>query len=111
MIKLFFNFLLFFSFVGTLSRAAVLIPQSSLEESKYDLHQKNEISAMEYLMENTTQQLEIQKQLKQLMLDFQTQKEVFIQGKQTKTHAALMVRTARQIYETIQTHHLQYLFS
>ena len=49
--------------------------------------------------------------MRQLMLDFRRQKEEFAQGNETKAHVAQMVRTARQIYESIAVHHLQHLFS
>jgi|GEM_PF-3091143 len=103
--------LFFFFIVAAYGHAAIIIPESSLEEPKNILQGVDEINAMNHLMESTAHQLEVQKQMRQLMVDFQRQKEEFIQGNQTKAHAAEMVRTARQIYETITAHHLQYLFS
>jgi len=103
--------LFFFFIVFAYGHTAIQVPQSSLEEPKSFFHGTDEITAMNHLMENTTYQLEIQKQMRQLMVDFQQQKEEFVQGNQTKAHAAQMVRTARQIYEMIAAHHLQYLFS
>ena len=88
----------------------VQVPQSSLLEHQAFLDE-DEIAAMDHLLDNTSHQLEVQKQMRQLMLDFRRQKDEFAKGNQTKSHAAQMVRSARQIYESITAHHLQYLFS
>lgn len=106
MVRVFSLFLLLFS--ASLGMAAVQVPQSSLVEVKST---EDELAVMGHLMENTSQQLEVQKQMHQLMRDFRDQKDAFAAGNQTKSHAARMVRTARQIYESITAHHLEYLFS
>ncbi len=110
MVKIFLGLFFFFTVVAN-GHGAIVIPQSSLEEPKNSIQGPDEITAISHLMESTAHQLEVQKQMRQLMVDFQKQKEEFIRGNQTKAHAAEMVRTARQIYETIIAHHLQYLFS
>lgn len=91
--------------------AALQVPQSSLVEPDYPVHGEDEVAVLDHLLENTAHQLHIQKQLRQLMLDFRRQKKEFSQGNQTKAHASQMVRTARTIYESITENHLHYLFS
>lgn len=89
----------------------LLIPQSSLIETQLPLGAEDEVKMIEQLIAATTKQLESQKQLKELMLQFQKQREEFIQGNQTKSHAGRMVRTARQIYEMITLNHIEHLFA
>src|SRR5690349_16865385 len=91
--------------------AAIQVPQSSLSEPKTSLNGENEVFAMDQLVRNTAYQLEVQREMLQLMLDFRKQKDAFAKGNQSKAHAAHMVRTARLIYESITAHHLQHLFS
>lgn len=111
MTKRFSQILSLFFLPTVLGLAAIQVPQSSLSEPKKGIYAEDETTVMGHLMENTAQQLEVQKQMHQLMLDFRIQKDEFARGNQTKSHAARMVRTARQIYEGITAHHLQYLFS
>lgn len=112
MVKFFLISLFVASFVAVTHHAvAIQVPQSSLMEREPSLNAEDEIAAMNHLLDNTSHQLEIQKQMRQLMEDFRRQKEEFIQGNETKSHVAKMVRTARQIYESITAYHLQYLFS
>jgi hypothetical protein len=82
-----------------------------LIETSLPISKENELKIIEQLISATAAQLETQKQLKELMLQFQKQQEEFIQGNQTKAHTARMVRTARQIYETLLAHHLEHLFA
>jgi hypothetical protein len=89
----------------------ILIPQSSLIETTLPLGGEDEIKVIEQLISATTRQLETQKQMKELMMQFNKQREEFIQGNQTKSHAGKMVRTARQIYEMITSNHLEHLFA
>ena len=110
MCKVFFICVLFLVACVTHSEAALQIPQSSLLEAKNQIKTADEITAIDSLIESTAQQLEFQKQLRLLMVEFIKQKEEFAQGNQTKAHASSMVRTARQIYEGISTFHLQNLF-
>ncbi len=70
----------------------------------------DELKIVDQLIETTKRQLETQKHLKDLMIQFRDQKESFVQGNQTKEHAGKMVRTARQIYEIITANHLEFLF-
>jgi predicted ABC-type ATPase len=103
---------LFFALLAAAHGAgAIQVPQSSLAEFNTSISDEDEVAAMNHLLENTSHQMEVQRQMRQLMLDFRRQKEEFVQGNQTKSHAAQMVRTARQIYESVTAHHLQYLFS
>ena len=86
-------------------------PQSSLQELVlFPASGEDEIVAIDNILENTLHQLEMQKQMKCLMVEFLRQKKEFAEGNQTKAHAGRMVRTARQIYESITAHHLEYLF-
>ncbi len=89
----------------------LLIPQSSLMETSLPLPENDELKVIEQLIEVTTRQLGTQKQIKELMLQFKKQREEFVQGNQTKSHAGRMVRTARQIYEMISSNHLEHLFA
>ena len=45
------------------------------------------------------------------MLQLKKQREEFVQGNQSKGHAAKLVRTARQVYEMITANHLEHLFA
>jgi hypothetical protein len=112
------KFFLFFSLMGgaispcKAQNPILLVPQSSLVEINVSLGaEEDEIKALEQLIVATTKQLEAQKQLKELMLQFKKQREDFVQGNQTKSHASRMVRTARQIYEMITSNHLEHLFA
>jgi hypothetical protein len=87
------------------------IPQSSLIETTLPLGEDDEVKVIDQLITVTTRQLETQKQMKELMVQFKKQREEFIQGNQTKSHASKMVRTARQIYEIITSNHLEHLFA
>ncbi|SRR5581483_157569 len=89
----------------------LLIPQSSLLEASLPLSEKDEVKIIDQLIIATTTQLEKQKQMKDLMLQFKKQREAFIQGDQSKAHAGRMLRTARQIYEMIAASHLEHLFA
>lgn len=95
---------------GTILEAE-LIPSASLIETNVPFIYEDEIDALDHLIHATTRQLETQKQLKKLMLEFKKQREEFIQGNQTKAHASRMVRTARQIYEMITSNHMEHLFA
>ena len=90
---------------------SLLVPQSPLTEDSLSLREDDEFKAIDQLISATTQELEAQKQMKELMLQFKKQREEFVQGNQTKSHAGRMVRTARQIYELITSHHLEHLFA
>lgn len=89
----------------------LLMPQSSLLEASLPLSDEDELKIIDQLIIATTAQLEIQKQMKDLMLQFKKQRETFIQGDQSKAHAGRLVRTARQIYEMIAANHLEHLFA
>jgi len=89
----------------------LLIPQSSLIETTLPLSENDEMKIIDQMSSATSRQLEMQKQMKELMMQFKKQREEFIQGNQTKSHAGKMVRTARQIYEMITSNHLEHLFA
>jgi hypothetical protein len=97
--------------VGNTDNPTLLIPQSSLIETALPLSENDEVKIIDQLILATSKQLETQKQMKELMLQFKKQREEFIQGNQTKSHAGKMVRTARQIYEMITFNHLEHLFA
>ena len=103
-------FLYFVSFCHA-ENPTLLIPQSSLLDVNLPLGEEDEIKIVEQLIAATTAQLESEKHLKELMLQFKKQREEFVQGNQTKMHAGRMERTARQIYETIADNHLEHLFA
>jgi len=107
MIYAIFSFIVCFADNPTL-----LIPQSSLlQQTSVPLADEDEIKIVEQLIVATEAQMETQKRLKELMIRLQKLREEFVQGNQTKTHAALMVRTARQVYEIITVNHLEHLFA
>jgi hypothetical protein len=89
----------------------LLVPQSSLLEISLPLGEEDEIKIIDQLITATTAQLQKEKQLKELMLQFKKERETFVQGTQTRAHAGRMVRTARQIYELITANHLDHLFA
>jgi hypothetical protein len=89
----------------------LLVPQSALKETALPLSEDDEVKVIDHLIAATARQLEMQKQMKVLMMQFKKQREEFVQGNQTKPHAARMVRTARQIYELITSQHLEHLFA
>ncbi len=110
LLKYILFFLCFSPFCHT-ENPTLLIPQSSLIDTNLPLGEEDEVKIIDQLITATTAQLETEKHLKELMLQFKKQREDFIQGNQTKTHAGRMVRTARQIYETIAANHLEHLFA
>lgn len=101
-----------FSFTICLAEnPTLLMPQSPLIETSLSMREDDEVKVTDQLITATSQELEAQKQMKELMLQFKKQREEFVQGNQTKPHAARMLRTARQIYELITSHHLEHLFA
>lgn len=97
--------------VGYSDHPALRVPQSSLVETTLPLSENDEMKIIDQMIVVTTRQLEMQKQMKELMMQFKKQREEFIQGNQTKSHAGKMVRTARQIYEMITSNHFEHLFA
>lgn len=87
------------------------IPQSTLMEVALPVSEEDEIKRIDQLIQNTELQLERQRQMRELMIQFKKQRDEFVQGNQTKQHAGKMVRTARQIYEMINANHLEHLFA
>ncbi len=89
----------------------LLVPQAPLIEVSLPLGEEDEVKVVDELIATTASQLEMEKHLKAMMLQFKKMREEFIQGNQTKSHAGKMVRTARQIYETISANRLEHLFA
>lgn len=109
------NFLLYGLLLGIGTLAAdenptLRLPESSLLLVGDSFSGPDEVKIVQQLMDSTARQLETQKYLKELMLQFRDEKESFVQGNQTKSHASKMVQTARQIYEMITANHIEYLF-
>jgi hypothetical protein len=90
---------------------ALLIPQSSLSEPKYAMHERDEVAMMRHLITRTTEQLEMQRELLQWMQTFRAQKEAFVLGNENRAHVRAMVQNARRIFEHLIQKHLQHLFS
>ncbi len=70
----------------------------------------DEVSSLENLIAANEKHLLAQKQLKEKMKLFQKQKDEFMLGNQSKSHAYAMVSNAREILTTIREEHLSYLF-
>lgn len=87
------------------------VPQSSLMQIHIPADKVDEIKVVDQLIASTKAQLDMEKNLRELMIEFHRLEEEFVQGNQTKPHASRMVRTARQIYELITTNHLEHLFA
>ena len=103
-----------FLFAGSLGVAVenptLRFPESSLVQTSHAVSDKDELKIIDQLIATTQKQLEDEKKLRELMQQFKDQVEEFIQGKQTKSHASLMVRTAREINEMISANHIEHLF-
>jgi hypothetical protein len=104
-------FLLCFPLLCQAENPTLLVPQSPLIQTSVPVGGEDEIRVIEQLIVSTAAQLEMEKHLRELMLQFNKQQEEFIQGNQTKAHASRLVRTARQIYETITANRLEHLFA
>ncbi len=87
------------------------IPESSLTPTFPSWAEVDEIKMIEQMIDATSRQLEMQKHLKEMILQFNQLRKEFIEGNQTKKHTASMVRTARQIYEIMMANHLDHLFA
>jgi len=91
--------------------ATLQVPQSSLSDPAPLLEQQDEVKMLDQMIASATDQLHMLEQLKEKMALFNQQREAFIKGDQSKAHTSRMVRTARQIYEVLTTHHLDHLFA
>lgn len=89
----------------------LLIPLSLIFSENAQKEDENEIVTVEKLIVLTSQELEAQKRLKEIMQQFGRLKQQFTQGDESPSHAGKMVRMARQIYQMIEAHHLDHLFS
>ncbi len=70
-----------------------------------------EIRILDELIATTERQLVLQKELKILIVNFQSQQDRFHQGQQTKELASHMVRTASKILSLAEEAHYLHLFS
>jgi hypothetical protein len=82
----------------------------SVEERSVPIF-KDEVEALELLIESNEKRIILQKDLRELMKLFQKQKEAFILGDESKGHAFKMVSNAREILGLLKEEHLAYLFS
>ena len=110
------NYFIFFAALSLASfshaeNPTLQVPQSSLIQASLPLSEEDEVKIVEELIASTATQLEMEKHLKEMMLQYKKLREEFVQGNQTRNHAGRMVRTARQIYETISANHLEHLFA
>lgn len=104
-------FSLIFPLVFAIAEETTFFKRNSLSEKINVNPIEDEIVLIEDLLRSTEKQLEIQKKLKILMIEFKKQKDLFIKGLQSKKHASLMVVTASKIMDLISSGHLQHLFS
>ena len=70
-----------------------------------------ELSTLNDLIATTERQLTLQKELKNLLTEFQSQQDRFHQGLQTKELAYQMVQTASKILSLAEEGHYLHLFS
>ncbi len=82
----------------------------SIEERSTPIF-KDEVEALELLIVSNEKRIKIQKELRDQMRSFQRQKEAFILGDESKSHAFKMVSNAREILGLVKEEHLAYLFS
>jgi hypothetical protein len=87
------------------------VPESPLVEVSLPLSEEDEVKVIDELIATTASQLEMERDLKETMLEFKKLREEFIQGNQTKIHTVKLIRAARQIYEKIASNHLEHLFA
>ena len=88
----------------------LLVPQSPLIDASAFL-EEDEVKIIDQLIVSTESQLRMEKRLKESMVNYKKYRDEFELGNQTKSHAALLVRTARQISEMITDNHLEHLFA
>lgn len=105
-----FLFFCFTYFLNAEENSTLQVPQSSLLEHMPAIGVEDEIQVLEHLIASTSKQLEAEKQLKDLMVEFRKEQEEFVQGNQTKSHASRMVNTAREIHTLILENHIEHLF-
>lgn len=72
---------------------------------------ENEVTSLDQLISANEKRLVAQKALKEKMVQFQRQKQEFLQGNQSKNHTFNMVSNARQILSSVKEEHLSYLFA
>lgn len=75
------------------------------------LSREDELAVLDSLIVRTTKQLDKQQALKDLMIQFKVQKEIFTQGNHSKQHAGEMVKTAKKILEILTDENMKHLFS
>lgn len=71
---------------------------------------EDEIKRLEDWIQITEEQLELQKKLKKLMIEFRLQKDQFTSGNENKSFIANMIKTAKEIFILIRQAHIEHLF-
>lgn len=71
---------------------------------------EDEVSSLEQLIATNERKLAAQRILREKMVVFQKQKQEFLEGNQSKSHAFAMVTNARALLGMIKEEHLSYLF-
>lgn len=89
----------------------VVVPNTDFSRVSLPSVDEDEFVAVDRMIQVTQEQLQLQQHLKAMMLEFEHQKEAFVQGNQTKSHVSLMVRNARDILSLITEQHWQVHFS
>ncbi|HSX12754.1 MAG TPA: hypothetical protein VLF61_04610 [Rhabdochlamydiaceae bacterium] len=98
--------LCFFLLISNICFAAV--PQ---EQALANPAMADELTILDGLISRTQKQLATQMQLKDLMIQFKVQKQLFTKGNQSKKHAFDMVKTASKILDILSNEQLKHLFS
>jgi hypothetical protein len=71
----------------------------------------DEIETIDQLIETSSRQLEKQRELKELMISYKHQCDLFEKGNESKVHIFRLVATASQLLTKIAENHLQHLFA
>jgi hypothetical protein len=89
----------------------LLVPASPLVDPNLSVGREDEIRVIDQLIASTQAQIEREKGLKELMVQFKKERDAFELGNQSKAHTVRLVRSARQVYERIVADHLEHLFA
>ena len=81
------------------------------EEKKSSHLYEGELIVMDRLIDLHKKQVADQEQLKCLIVELKHNQELFMKGDQSKIHARLMLKAARQSLRIIEKQRLQHLFS
>lgn len=99
--------LLFFILIINLNANETL---PTLKETEPALIAAQELQRLNNLMTITQQNLENQKKLQQLFMDYQQQQITYLQNSQDKELTLQMVRSAHRLLESIKANHLVQIF-